>query len=150
MNEGSCELPDIDVAPTEIDEILAQARTVAVVGVSDKPDRDSYRVAAYLQRHGVRIVPINPALGEVLGEKTYPDLASVPPEIAIDVVDIFRKPEFIPEIVEAAIARPAKVVWMQLGLAHNRAAERARAAGLTVVMNRCIKVEHARRHPDGP
>jgi predicted CoA-binding protein len=101
-------------------------------------------VARYLQAHGYRIVPVNPAAAEVLGERSYPDLGSIPPDVAIDVVDIFRKPEFIPAIVDEAITRGANVVWMQLGLAHNAAAEKARAAGLVVVMDRCMKVEHTR------
>lgn len=144
MAEQSCELPLSNASGPEIDAILATAHTIAVVGLSDKPDRESHLVAAYLQQHGYRIVPVNPAAREVLGERSYPDLAAIPPEVAIDVVDIFRKPEFIPAVVDDAIARGARTVWMQLGLAHNAAAEKARAAGLTVVMDRCIKVEHAR------
>ncbi len=144
MGESSCELPAFNASDPEIDGILAEAKTIAVVGLSDKPDRDSYRVAAYLQRHGYRIVPVNPAAAAVLGERSYPSLAAVPPEIAVDVVDVFRRPEFIPEIVAAAVARGARAVWMQLGLAHNAAATEARAAGLAVVMDRCMKVEHAR------
>ena len=144
MTEQSCELPLSNADEGEIDEILASARTIAVVGLSDKPDRESHMVARYLQANGYRVIPVNPAVAEVLGERSYPDLVSIPPEIAIDVVDIFRKPEFIPAIVDAAIARGARVVWMQLGLADNAAAQRARAAGLEVVMDRCMKVEHAR------
>ncbi|MGE5237026.1 MAG: CoA-binding protein [Acidobacteriota bacterium] len=144
MDGSSCEFALSNATPEEIGTILASTRTVAVVGLSDKPDRESFIVARYLQAHGFHIIPINPAVREVLGETSYPDLASVPAGVEIDVVDIFRRPEFIPEIVEAAIARGARVVWMQLGLAHNGAADRARAAGLQVVMDRCIKVEHAR------
>jgi uncharacterized protein len=144
MGDQSCEFPLSNASDREIDGILTTARTVAVVGLSDKPDRDSYRVAAYLQRHGYRIVPVNPATAAILGEKSYPDLASIPGEIVVDVVDVFRKPEFVPAVVDAAIARGARVVWMQLWIAHNAAAEKARAAGLAVVMDRCIKVEHAR------
>jgi predicted CoA-binding protein len=144
MGEQSCELPMSNANDQEIDRILVTAQTIAVVGLSDRPDRESHMVASYLQAHGYRIIPVNPAVAEVLGARSYPDLASVPPEIAVDVVDIFRKPEFIPKIVDAAIARGAKTVWMQLGLAHNAAAEKARAAGLTIVMDRCMKVEHAR------
>ncbi len=145
MGEASCELPLSNAGDGEVDGILREAKTIAVVGLSDKPDRESYMVARYLQSHGYRIIPVNPAVAEVLGERSYPDLASIPPDIPIDVVDIFRKPEFIPAIVDAAIARRAKAVWMQLGLAHNAAAEKARAAGLAVVMDRCMKIEHARR-----
>lgn len=144
MTEQSCELPLSNADEREIDEILASARTIAVVGLSDKPDRESHMVARYLQANGYRVIPVNPAVAEVLGERSYPDLVSIPPEIAIDVVDIFRKPEFIQAIVDAAIARGARVVWMQLGLADNAAAQRARAAGLGVVMDRCMKIEHAR------
>ena len=144
MGEQSCELPVSNASDAEIDGVLATMRTIAVVGLSDRPDRESYRVAEYLQRQGFRIVPVNPAVIEVLGERSYPDLAAIPPEVAIDVVDIFRKPEFIPAVVDGAIARGARAVWMQLGLAHNAAAEKARAAGLAVVMDRCLKVEHAR------
>jgi predicted CoA-binding protein len=144
MGEQSCEFPLSNASDPEIDAILATAHTIAVVGLSDRRERESHIVAAYLQRHGYRIVPVNPAVGEVLGERSYPDLAAIPPEVTIDVVDIFRKPEFIPAVVDAAIARGARVVWMQLGLAHNAAAEKARAAGLVVVMDRCLKVEHTR------
>ena len=144
MTDQSCELPLSNASEREIDEILASARTIAVVGLSDKPDRESHMVARYLQANGYRIIPVNPAVAEVLGERGYPDLASIPPEVAIDVVDIFRKPEFIPGIVDAAIARGARAVWMQLGLADNAAAQKARAAGLAVVMDRCMKVEHTR------
>ena len=144
MGEQSCELPLSNVSEREIDEILSSAKTIAVVGLSEKADRESHLVARYLQANGYRIIPVNPAVAEVLGERSYPDLASIPPEIAIDVVDIFRKPEFIPAVVDAAIPRGARAVWMQLGLVHNAAAKKARAAGLEVVMDRCMKVEHAR------
>jgi uncharacterized protein len=115
---------------------------VAVVGLSENPGRPSHQVAAYLQSHGYRIIPVNPQCQEVLGEKCYASLKDLPepPE----VVDIFRKAEAIPGIVEEAIAVGAKVIWMQLGLEHPQAAAQARAAGLQVVMNRCIKIEHAR------
>jgi hypothetical protein len=144
LGEQTCDLPLSSASDAEIDAILAGARTIAVVGLSDKPDRESHKVAGYLQAHGYRIIPVNPAVAQVLGERSFPDLASIPKEIAIDVVDIFRRPEFIPTVVDGAIARGARAVWMQLGLAHNAAAEKARAAGLRVVMDRCIKVEHAK------
>ena len=128
----------------EIANILRAARTIAVVGISPRPERDSYVVARYLQQHGYRIVPVNPGSDEVLGERCFPDLAAVPPETAIDVVDIFRRVEHIPAIVDQAIARRAGAVWMQLGLVDVDSARRARAAGLVVVMDRCIKVEHGR------
>jgi len=125
-----------------ISEILLSARTIAVVGLSGKRYRPSYGVAEYLKRAGFRIIPVNPEETEVLGEKCYPDLDSVPEPI--DVVDIFRRSEFVPEIVEAAIRKSAKVVWMQEGVIHEEAAHRAEAAGLTVVMDRCILKDHRR------
>jgi predicted CoA-binding protein len=144
MCEQSCEFPLSNASDKEIGQLLKSVKTIAVVGLSDKPDRESYVVARYLQGHGYRIIPVNPAAQEILGERSYPNLASIPAEIAVDVVDIFRKPEYIPAIVDAAIARGARAVWMQLGLANNAAADKARAAGLAVVMDRCVKVEHAR------
>jgi predicted CoA-binding protein len=139
MSEA-CEMPISNATPEEIRDILRAAHTVAVVGLSDKPDRDSYQVANYLHKAGYRIIPVNPAVPSVLGEKSYPSLRDVPDKI--DVVDIFRKPDAVPGIVEDAIAVGAKVVWMQEGIAHNAAADRARAAGLRVVMSRCILKEH--------
>lgn len=123
-------------------EILQQSRTIAVVGLSSKRFRPSYGVAEYMQRSGYRIVPVNPEESEVLGEKCYADLDSVPE--AIDIVDIFRRSEFVPEIVEAAIRIGARAVWMQEGVVHEEAAARAAAAGLTVVMDRCILKDHRR------
>jgi uncharacterized protein len=125
-----------------IAEILGAMRTIAVVGISGKRFRPSYGVAEYMQRAGYRIIPGNPHETEVLGEKCYPDLDSVPE--AIDIVDIFRRPEFVPEIVEAAIRKGAKVIWMQEGVIHHEAARRAEAAGLTVVMDHCILKDHGR------
>jgi predicted CoA-binding protein len=136
----ACEMPLENATPQEIREILKSAKVIAVVGLSDKPDRDSHRVAAYLQAVGYRIIPVNPAVKEVLGEKAYASLREVPEKI--DVVDVFRRADAVPGIVEDAIAVGAKVVWMQEGIVHNAAAERARAAGLAVVMNRCALKEH--------
>jgi len=125
-----------------IAEILQQSRTIAVVGLSSKRFRASYGVAEYMQRAGYRIIPVNPEESEVLGEKSYRDLDSVPE--AIDIVDIFRRSEFVPEIVEAAIRKGAKAIWMQEGVIHEEAARRAAEAGLDVVMDRCILKEHRR------
>ena len=144
MTDDTCEFPLENASNAEIDELLARARTIAVVGVSANPDRDSHRVASYLKAAGYRVVPVNPGLDEVVGEKVWPDLGSIPADVAIDIVDIFRRPEHVPPIVEAAIARGAGAVWMQLGIVNNAAAARAREAGLTVVMDHCIKVEHTR------
>lgn len=123
-------------------EVLRKSRTVAVVGISDKEDRDSHKVAKYLKEKGYRIIPVNPKLSRVLGETCYPDLASVPEHI--DVVDIFRNVEAIPGIVEEAIQVGADAVWMQLGLHHEEAAGRARERGISVVMNKCMKIEHSK------
>ncbi len=125
-----------------IAEMLRSARTIAVVGVSSKRFRPSYGVTEYMQRAGYRIIPVNPQEAEVLGEKSYPDLESIPGPI--DIVDIFRRSEFVPEIVEAAIRKGAKMIWMQEGVIHEEAARRAEAAGLAVVMDHCILKEHRR------
>jgi predicted CoA-binding protein len=138
----NCELPEQNATAEEIRSILKTYRTIAVVGLSDKPDRDSHRVAAYLRQKGYRIIPVNPMVAEVLGEKSYPSLKDVPEPV--EIVDIFRRPEAVPPIVDEAIAVGAKVVWMQEGIVHNEAAAKARAAGLQVVMNRCILKEHYR------
>jgi len=122
--------------------ILKENHTIAVVGLSANWYRPSYFAAKYLQDHGYRIIPVNPAYEEVLGEKCYPTLLDIPDNV--DVVDIFRKPEDVPPIVENAIKIGAKVVWMQLGIVNEEAAKRAREAGLEVIMNRCMKIEHAR------
>jgi hypothetical protein len=132
-------MPLRNATSEEVRRILKTSKTVAVVGLSDKPDRDSHRVAAYLQQRGYRIVPVNPNVATVLGERAYSRLREVP--VPVDVVDIFRKPDAVPEIVEDAIAIGARVIWMQEGIAHNAAADRARAAGLEVVMNKCMLKE---------
>jgi len=136
----SCEFPESNPPDDEIRGILENSKTVAVVGLSDKPERDSYRVAAYLKEHGYTVIPVNPAQTEILGEKSYPDLASIP--APVDIVDIFRNIEAVPGIVDEAIGIRAKVVWMQLGLAHNESARKAAASGLVAVQSRCIKIEH--------
>lgn len=145
MGTDFCEFPLANASDEEIKAILESARTIAVVGLSDNPQRESYQVAAYLKAQGYRIIPVNPNIKEVLGEPAYSTLSDIPKAIEVDVVDIFRRPEFIPEIVDQAIARGAKAVWMQKGLVHNAAADKARAAGLVVVMDRCMMVEHRRR-----
>lgn len=137
----TCEMPLRNASPDEVRQLLRSAHTIAVVGLSDKPDRDSYRVAAYLQQHGFRIIPVNPAVTSVLGEKSYAQLEDVPDKI--DIVDVFRRPDAVLPIVDSAIAVGARAVWMQLGIAHNAAADKARAAGLQVIMNKCILIEHA-------
>jgi hypothetical protein len=123
-------------------DLLQSARVIAVVGLSGNKRRPSYGVSDYMRRAGYRIVPVNPNETEVLGEKAYPSLDQVPGEI--DIVDIFRRSEFVPEIVEAAIRVRAKAIWMQEGVVNEEAAAMARAAGLVVVMDRCILKEHQR------
>lgn len=140
MSGMQCEIPEDNPSSEEIRAILKKYKTVAVVGLSPKPQRDSHKVAKYLKENSYMVVPVNPGQKEILGEKCYPNLKSIP--FPIDLVDIFRKPEAIPPVVEDAIEIGAKVVWMQLGLAHNQAADKARKAGLQVVMNKCIKIEH--------
>jgi predicted CoA-binding protein len=122
--------------------ILAQTRTLAVVGLSAQWYRPSYFAAKYMQDHGYRIIPVNPRYDEVLGERCYPDVRAIPEPV--DLVDCFRRAEDIPPIADAAIAIGAKVLWMQLGIVNDEAARRASDAGLDVVMNRCVKIEHAR------
>lgn len=138
----ACEMPLHNASSDEIRQLLTTAHTIAVVGLSDKSDRDSHHVAAYLQQHGYRIIPVNPFVATVLGERSYARLEDVPEKI--DIVDIFRRPDAVPAIVESAIAVGARAIWMQLGIAHNAAADKARAAGLAVVMNKCILIEHRR------
>jgi uncharacterized protein len=122
--------------------ILERYRRIAMVGLSSNPFRPSHFAAIYLAAEGYEVTPVNPRESEVLGRRSYPTLMEVPDPI--EVVDIFREPAAVPEIVEQAITRQAKVVWMQLGVIHEQAAQRARDAGLEVVMDRCIKIEHAR------
>ena len=128
----------------EIKETLSGSKTVAVVGISAKDDRPSYVVARYLQSRGYRIIPIRPDGDVILGEKVYHSLMDIPREIAIDIVDIFRKSEDVPPVVDEAIDREAKVVWMQEGVSNEDARAKAEKAGLKVVMNRCIKKEYYR------
>jgi len=122
--------------------ILGEARTIVVVGLSARRFRPSHGVAEYLQRAGYRIIPVNPKIAEVLGERSYASLDEVPEPG--DIVDIFRRPEHVPEIVEAAIRKGAKTIWMQEGVVHEEAARRAESAGLAVIMDRCILKEHRR------
>lgn len=129
-------------------EILEQARVIAVVGCSDSPTRDSYRIAAALQRHGYRIIPVNPTISSALGETAYPDLASVPEKV--DLVNVFRRSEAVPGVVDDAIAAGAPAIWLQLGVRHDAAEKRAREAGLDVVSDRCIAIEYRLLGVRGP
>jgi predicted CoA-binding protein len=129
--------------PDPIAELLQRAKTIAVVGLSSNPLRPSHGVSAYMQSHGYRIIPINPNITECLGEKAYASLLDVPEKI--DIVDIFRRSEFVEEVVDQAIQLKVPAVWMQEDVIHERAAEKARRAGIFVVMDRCILKEHRAR-----
>lgn len=125
-----------------IDEIVQQSQTIAIVGISDREERDSNRVARYLQQAGYKVIPVNPRLTEVLGERCYPDLAAIPGPV--DVVNVFRQADQTPAIARAAAQTGAKSFWLQLGVISEEAASIASDAGLQVVMDRCIKIEHQR------
>jgi predicted CoA-binding protein len=132
---------------TEIRAILSRPSTVAVVGCSDNAARDSLRIAKLLRSHGFKAIPVNPqldagALQSALGEKCYPDLASIPEPV--EIVDVFRRSEFVPQIVEESIEKGARILWCQLGVIHLNAAHRAQQAGMTVIMDRCPAIEYAR------
>ena len=126
-----------------IGQLLSRARTIAVVGLSSDPMRPSFGVSQYMQRKGYRIIPVNPNESTVLGEKAYGTLSEIPEKV--DLVDVFRRPEFVPEIVDEAIRLKVPSVWLQEGVIHNAAAQKARDAGITVVMDRCILKEHRAR-----
>jgi predicted CoA-binding protein len=132
----------LQASDQQIKDLLSQAHTIAVVGLSSSPVRASYGVSQYMQSAGYRIIPVNPKEPQVLGEKAYARLEDVPEKI--DLVNVFRRSEFVPEIVDAAIRVGARAIWMQEGVADEAAAQRARAAGLFVVMDSCILKEHRR------
>lgn len=129
-----------DLTWEAMERILRPPKTIAVVGLSDKPDRESHEIAAYLQGQGYRIIPVNPRITETLGEKAYPSLREIPEKV--DIVQIFRRSEEVPPIVEDAIAVKAPVIWMQVGIVNEEAAASAEAAGLTVVMDTCMRSAH--------
>ncbi|MCL4441288.1 MAG: CoA-binding protein [Firmicutes bacterium] len=130
-----------------IKELLTRCKTIAVVGLSDKPHRDSFKVAEYMQCQGYRIIPVHPRVKEVLGEKAYKTLAEIPDKV--DLVNVFRKSEETPPVVQEAIPLKPMAVWLQLGIINDQAAQIATGAGLEFVQDRCIKVEHARLLDDG-
>ena len=125
-------------------ELLARARTIAVVGLSDDATRPAYGVAQYMQQHGYRILPVHPTAQSVLGEKVYRTLTQAAGEHTIDIVDVFRRPDAVPAIVEEVLALHLPALWLQETVVHEQAAERARRAGVLVVMDRCILKEHRR------
>ncbi|HEY4839456.1 MAG TPA: CoA-binding protein [Candidatus Acidoferrales bacterium] len=130
-----------------IRDLLSKAKIIAVVGLSSKRARASFGVSRYLQSVGYRIIPVNPNETEVLGEKAYPDLDAIPKDVKIDIVDIFRRSEEVPEVVDAAIRLGAPAIWMQEGVINDDAAAKARAAGIFVVTDRCLLKDHRRLMP---
>ncbi len=140
--ESECEIPAQNLSNAEARRLMGRGTTIAVVGCSTNPEKPAHFVPKYLQEHGYTIIPVNPtAKGEILGKTVYPSLRAVP--VPVDIVDIFRPAADVPPIVDDAIAIKAKAIWMQEGIVHNAAADRARAAGLQVVMNKCLKKIHA-------
>lgn len=135
-----CEIPMINASNEEVRNILKSSKIIAIVGLSSNPDKPSNQVAKFLKDHGYTIVPVNPTTDELLGEKCYPTLSAIP--FDIDIADVFRRPEDIPSVADDAISKGVKVFWMQEGIANNAAADKLRAAGITVVMDRCTKKEY--------
>ena len=140
MTDIKCELPDHNPPSDEIESILERSKKIAVVGLSPKAERDSNKVAKYLMENGYEIVPVNPGQKEILGQKCYKNLEEIP--YPVDVADLFLNPTRVPEVVGQAINKGVGIIWMQLGVIHNEAAQKAREAGVTVVMDKCIKQEH--------
>ena len=136
----ACEIPLFRPTSKEVEDILKESKTIAVVGLSPKEERDSNRVTRYMIEVGYEIIPVNPTCDVILGRKSYSSLSEVP--VKIDIVDIFRKLDAVPGIVDEAIKINAKTIWMQENIVHNGAARTAKDAGLKVVMNKCIMVEH--------
>ena len=140
MTDIQCELPDDNPLPDEIKDIIRRSKKIAVVGCSPKEERDSHNVAKYLMVNGYEIVPVNAGQKEILGQKCYKTLEEIP--FPVDIADLFLNPSRVPPVVDQAIEKGIGVIWMQLGVIHNEAARKARGAGITVVMNKCIKQEH--------
>lgn len=141
MSDSADKVTELTIDDT-LRRILTDHKRVAIVGLSDNELRPSNKVGKYLLQHGFEVIPVNPKCDEILGQKCYPDLSSIP--TPVDIVDLFRRIEHIPPLVADAITIKAKVVWMQLDLVHEESAKMAREAGVEVVMDRCIKIEHAR------
>jgi uncharacterized protein len=133
-------------ATDPITDVLNTAKNIAVVGLSNSPMRPSYGVTAYMQSAGYKIIPVNPSINGALGEKAVPTLLDIPKDQKVDIVNIFRKPEFVSEIVDQAIQLKVPCIWMQEEVVNEAAAEKARKAGITVIMDKCILKEHRRRH----
>lgn len=140
MENTECEIPDYTPPPKEIEKILQNSKRVAVVGLSPKTSRDSNKVARYLLEAGYNVIPVNPGQQKILERTCYKTLEDIP--FAVDMANLFINPTRVPPVVEQCIRMGVKTIWMQLGVVHNDAASRAREAGIEVVMNRCVKVEH--------
>jgi hypothetical protein len=134
---------------SQVRDLLHRAKTIAVVGMSDKPERDSYAVGAYLLGKGYRVIPVNPSVTEILGQRSYPSLQDIPAETAIDIVDVFRKSEAVPAILDEVLSRPSlpKAIWLQIGVRDEASKERARSKNLTFIQDTCIMVQHRRLFP---
>lgn len=142
MKTPLCEIPFTCADDSQIAQILKETKTIAIVGISHKPDRDSHRVARYLMENGFFIVPVNPIREEILGQKCFRSISQIP--FPVDMADLFLSPDKVPKAVDEAISKGVKSIWMQIGVIHNEAAKRAMERGIKVVMNRCIKIEHQR------
>jgi uncharacterized protein len=140
MQNTQCELPDANLPSDQIRTILSRCKRIAVVGISPKESRDSHRVARYMIAQGYDIIPINPGQHEILGQTCYKTIADIP--FPVDMANLFLNPTRIPPVVDQAIAKGVPVIWMQMGVVHNTAAQKAREAGIQVVMNKCIMQEH--------
>ena len=136
----ACDIPLYRPTSKEVELILSESKTIAVVGLSPKEERDSNKVARYLMEVGYKVIPVNPMADEILGQKSYSSLSEIP--VKVDIVDIFRKLDAVPGIVDDAVSINANTIWMQENIVHNDAAKTAKEAGLKVVMNKCIMVEH--------
>jgi predicted CoA-binding protein len=145
LEKGARFMANLNRDPNGVRELLKRVKTIAVVGYSDRPDRPSYQIAQFLERRGYDVYPVNPTLETVDGKTCYPSVEAIPVEI--DLVDVFRRPEYMEAVVDDAIAAGAKAVWMQLGIHNEEALQKAVAAGLDVVSDQCIKIEYARLMP---
>ena len=143
MPDAGCEFPKANPTSAEITAILKSVKTIAVVGLSPKEERPSHWIALYLRDHGFNVIGVNPGHSDILGIKVYPSLTAIPENV--ELVNLFIRAENVAPVVDEAITKKAKAIWMQEGIVHNAAAEKARAAGLQVVMNKCIYKEHAAR-----
>jgi len=140
MNIGQCEMPEYNPPSEEILEILRKVKKIAIVGLSPKENRDSNKVARYLMKQGYEIIPVNPGQRQILGQTCYKSLSDIP--FDVDVADLFLNPKRVPPVVGQAIDKGIPIIWMQLGVVHNEAARKAMEAGIQVIMNKCVKMEH--------